>query len=91
MAAGPVKVCGSKPLSAQAKPGRPSGVDKKEGLERAGRRRRRVFTRGFQQGHLVGDKGHVRLSVQAANLIATFITDLGPTTQAGLRPRHDRA
>jgi hypothetical protein len=52
-----------KPLSAQAKPGRPSGVDKKEFSERAHGRARGEGP-GVHRQRLVCVFGHVRLALR---------------------------
>jgi hypothetical protein len=52
-----------KPLSAQAKPGRPSGVDKKKRKGERARGRARGFEPGVHRQRLVCVVGHVRLAL----------------------------
>jgi hypothetical protein len=64
-AAGEKLGSGHKPLSAQAKPGRPSGVDKEEKVSaHASRRARRAFQRDARERRLVGDEGHDNLNTR---------------------------
>ena len=63
MSAGPETAL-DKPLSAQAKPGRPSGVDKKERKGESARGRARGEGPGVHRQRLVCVLGHVRLALR---------------------------
>jgi hypothetical protein len=78
-APGPEKAAAQTPLSAQAKPGRPSGVAKKEKRRTAGERagrRRHAQKAGFHRQQLVSVKGHGRLNKEANNSRWMFIMDI---------------